>query len=81
MFMLRLCLSDPNSMLHVISSFIIGRCLSLLVYMQDMPCVPVYNSIVNNTYCGGKFIDITKEQEQQWLDSEMLMICLLHSLA
>ena len=47
----------------------IGRCLSLLVDMQDMPCVPVYNSIVNNTYCGGKFIDITEEQEQQWLDT------------
>ena len=36
---------------------------------QDHPCVPVYNIITNNTYCGGQFIDITPQEAQQWLDT------------
>lgn len=36
---------------------------------KDHPCVPVYNEIVDNTYCGEKFIDISTDQAKDWLDT------------
>jgi len=41
----------------------------LVHIFQDHPCVPVYNEVVDNTYCGGTFIDISTDQAKQWLDT------------
>jgi len=39
----------------------------LVNIMQDHPCVPVYNNILNNYYCEGKnFIDATAGQVKDW---------------
>ena len=41
----------------------------LVHIFQDHPCIPVYNVVANNTYCGGTFIDISAEQAKEWLDT------------
>lgn len=41
----------------------------LVHIFDDHPCVPVYNVVENNTYCHGKFIDITAEEAEEWLDT------------
>jgi len=40
----------------------------LVNIMNDHPCVPVYNDIEGNTYCGGSFYDVTDQQLESWLD-------------
>jgi len=38
--------------------------------MNDHPCVPVYNVVENNVYCGGKeFIDASESDIKDWLDT------------
>ena len=41
----------------------------LVGIFKDHPCVPVYNVVANNTYCGGNFIDISMGQAKTWLDT------------
>ena len=41
----------------------------LVHIFQDHPCIPVYNVVANNTYCGGTFIDISSDQAKEWLDT------------
>lgn len=36
---------------------------------EDHPCVPVYNEVTDNTYCGGTFIDISPDQSKEWIDT------------
>jgi hypothetical protein len=47
---------------------------SLLAYKKynitlDHPCIPVYNSITNNSYCNtSQFIDASPADWKSWLD-------------
>ena len=41
----------------------------LVHIFDDHPCVPVYNTVQDNQYCLGEFIDITQAQAQEWLDT------------
>eukprot|EP01120_Amphizonella_sp_Union-15-10_P000185 TRINITY_DN10222_c0_g1_i1.p1 TRINITY_DN10222_c0_g1~~TRINITY_DN10222_c0_g1_i1.p1 ORF type:complete len:150 (-),score=8.81 TRINITY_DN10222_c0_g1_i1:52-501(-) len=36
---------------------------------EDHPCVPVYNVIEDNVYCGGQFIDVSPSDISEWLDT------------
>ena len=41
----------------------------LVHIFQDHPCVPVYNTVEDNQYCHGEFIDVTAEETREWLDT------------
>lgn len=41
----------------------------LVNIFKDHPCIPVYNEVTSNTYCGKEFIDISADQAKQWMDT------------